>query len=149
MSGFIVNRPLQPGDVLQTREQAVQQAPDTQGAGYGELVGRLRAHTTRERDMGMSWDEPCPLSQEAATAILDLSQTLDNVRKMYVAAEKREAALEADLARAAAGIATMLPKNMSLDNPRWPDSTTVPLDTTLGELRALRSLLTELSEPKS
>jgi hypothetical protein len=41
MSGFIVNRPLQPGDVLQTREQAVQQAPDTQGAGYGELVERL------------------------------------------------------------------------------------------------------------
>jgi hypothetical protein len=60
--------------------------------------------------------------------------------------------LEAKLARTAAGIATMLPKNMSLDNPRWPDSTTVPLDTTLGELRALRalrSLLTELSEPKS
>jgi hypothetical protein len=41
MSGFIVNRPLQPGDVLQTREQAVQQAPDTQGAGYGELCARL------------------------------------------------------------------------------------------------------------
>jgi hypothetical protein len=42
MSGFIVNRPLQPGDVLQTREQAVQQAPDTQGAGYGELCERYR-----------------------------------------------------------------------------------------------------------
>jgi hypothetical protein len=111
--------------------------PDTQGAGYGELLADLETCASQS-EMGRNFAKTPPSCRAAMAAIQTL--TAENER------------LEAKLARTAAGIATMLPKNMSLDNPRWPDSTTVPLDTTLGELRALRalrSLLTELSEPKS
>ena len=39
----------------------------------------------------------------------------------------------------------MLPKNVCLTNPNWADGTVVPLETTLGELRALSAALSTLS----
>ncbi len=35
----------------------------------------------------------------------------------------------------------MLPSNISLGNPAWPDSRVVPIDFTLGELRALHAAI--------
>lgn len=36
-------------------------------------------------------------------------------------------------------IIAFLPRNVSIDNDTWADGTLVPLDTNLGELRALKS----------
>lgn len=35
----------------------------------------------------------------------------------------------------------MLPKNVCITNPRWADSEVVPIDVTLGELRAVAALI--------
>ncbi len=39
---------------------------------------------------------------------------------------------------------SMIPTNMSLNNPRWPDSTVVPIEATMGELRAIAAILSRL-----
>jgi hypothetical protein len=40
-----------------------------------------------------------------------------------------------------AALGSLIPGNVSLSNERWPDSTVVPLEVTLGELRAARAAL--------
>lgn len=44
-----------------------------------------------------------------------------------------------------AALKALLPTNLNLSNPNWPDDTVVPCDVTLGELRAVHSALTGAS----
>jgi hypothetical protein len=58
--------------------------------------------------------------------------------------EARVAELEAGVREAKVTLTEMLPTNISLDHPRWGDGTNVPIDVSLGELRAVRAMRNRL-----
>ena len=69
--------------------------------------------------------------------------------------EARIAALEGAMGEAVQLIENMIPKNVCLTNPAWPDDTNLPMDVLLGELRkcaetaaSLRAMLADDGETK-
>lgn len=54
--------------------------------------------------------------------------------------------LERENAELRAALEAMIPNNVALGNPLWPGSTVIPIDVTLGELRAARKALSRTQE---
>lgn len=89
------------------------------GDGVDDLVNRLLGYTYDWN--GSEMPDDAPALTEASCGLL------------------REAALR--IRAMAAAIEQIIPSNVALGNDNWPDSTILPLDVKLGELRQARAAL--------
>jgi hypothetical protein len=82
------------------------------------------------------------------TAPLDIAAILSNAGADADAPEGSQAWALAQVASTVINLIEtgkqLLPRNLCLNNPRWPDSTEIPLTTTLGELRAFAAVLARI-----